>query len=146
MARRVILLRHVLCSILLHIISSSRLSKSVLDILNRKMSTFLWNGRHHWRSWEAVSRPNEYGGLDIRNLSFMQQAYDYLLWWKYHHSSSFWASYSRAKYGNHTSIYSHIYDSSTWKRICRINAYMLTQSQSTQDGYYGWRTPQANSR
>lgn len=40
MAGRVVLNRHVLCSILLYIISSSRLPKRRVDFLNRKMSQF----------------------------------------------------------------------------------------------------------
>lgn len=102
MAGRVILIRHVLCSMPLHGIVSSRLPKSVLDILNQKMSQFLWNGRHHWKSWDHICRPKENGGLDIRSLRLVQQAYDFLLWWKYHHSQSLWAEYMWAKYGRYT--------------------------------------------
>lgn len=46
-AGRIILIRHVLYTMPLHIIASSQLPKSVLDVLNRKMANFLWNGRHH---------------------------------------------------------------------------------------------------
>lgn len=61
MAGRIIPIRHVLCFMLLHIIASSRLPQSILDVLNRKMSNFLWNGLHHWNSWDSICRPKEKG-------------------------------------------------------------------------------------
>lgn len=48
MAGRLTLIRHVLCSKPTHIIASSKLPQSVIVALNRRMSCFLWNDRHHW--------------------------------------------------------------------------------------------------
>lgn len=74
--------------------------------------------------------------MDIRNLCLIQTAYDYLLWWQYHHSQSLWAQYMRAKYGRRATVYAHIYDSATWKRICRVHPQMLLRVELTPDSPY----------
>lgn len=124
MVGRIILIKYVLNTIPTHLIASSKLPKGVINTLNRKMAAFLWKGRHHWKSWSSVCHGVEIGGLGIRNLTHVQKAYDCQLWWKYFQSKTLWSEFSRAKYGQRPSTYSHIYDSSTWKRICRINEYM----------------------
>lgn len=111
MAGRVTLLRHVLCTMPIHIIASSRLPKSLVNVRSRKMSNFLWNGHHHWQSWDSICRSKEFGGLDIRNLSLLQQAYDCGLWWAYTDSSSLWAHFCHLNYGRRTRMWAHIYDS-----------------------------------
>lgn len=42
----------------------------------------------------------------------------------------------RSKYGRRAAIYAHIYDSATWKRICRVHPQMLLRVELTPDGPY----------
>lgn len=73
-------------------------------------------------------------------MEIVQQAYDCLLWWKYHQSISLWANYCKAKYGCRDMITTNIYNSAIWKRLCRIHDYMHHRVQYTPDGIL-WTAP-----
>lgn len=54
---RLILLKSVLTSIPLHILAASRLPKSIIQVLNRKISFFLWGGQHQWATLGKLCYP-----------------------------------------------------------------------------------------
>lgn len=129
MAGRLTLIQHVLCTMPIHIIASSKLPHSVIAAINRNMTHFLWNDRHHWHSWENICRQIQYGGMGIRNLSMLEKSYDCLIWLKFHHSNTLWATYTRSKYGQRNSIYSHSGQHILCKRTQMVcNGIMIQQA------------------
>lgn len=124
------LLKSVLTSIPLHLLAASRLPKSVIHALNRKISLFLWGGQHHWTSLENLCYPEIEGGWGIRSLVHIQRAYDCKLWWNYHSSNSLWAVYMRERYGQRMDYLPRIYDSPSWKRICSSHTLCLQLTTS----------------
>ncbi|VFQ83837.1 unnamed protein product [Cuscuta campestris] len=101
------------------------LPASIVKTLHRMMSNFFWGynlgkPKYHWKSWKDICLPNIEGGLGIRDLGDLQEAYSIKLWWNFKYSDSKWAIFMRNKYGN-TNFEENITDSPTRKRICRIH-------------------------
>lgn len=76
---RLILLRHVLSSLPLHILSVIYIPKVTLDWINSILANFLWvevEGRRqlHWRSWSKICKPTNEGGLGLRDLHEVQKS------------------------------------------------------------------------
>ncbi|VFQ82120.1 unnamed protein product [Cuscuta campestris] len=84
---RLILIKHVLSSIPLHILAVQELPKSVIKCLHRMMTNFFWGAKdegqkYHWRKWEKLCFPLHEGGLGVRDLGHCQRAAAMDLWWK----------------------------------------------------------------
>ncbi|VFQ90414.1 unnamed protein product [Cuscuta campestris] len=68
---RLILIKHVLSSIPLHLMAVHSLPLEVIKLLHKKMASFLWGvkegiQKHHWIKWNKVCLPKDQGGLGIR--------------------------------------------------------------------------------
>ncbi|VFR02784.1 unnamed protein product [Cuscuta campestris] len=59
--------------------------------------------------------------MGIRPLEEVQQAYSLKLWWKMQNGVGIWPDFMRAKYKKGDTLKERLTDSSTWKRICRID-------------------------
>jgi hypothetical protein len=71
---KITLIKHVLCSMPIHILSVLNLPKGIHNELNRIFSSFLWNAsdgskRRKWISWRKICYPVDEGGLGIRDFS-----------------------------------------------------------------------------
>ncbi|VFQ88761.1 unnamed protein product [Cuscuta campestris] len=124
---RLILIKHVLSSIPLHLIAVHSLPRSIIKTIHSLMANFLWgqkNGKakYHWRNWNFICQNQNAGGLGIRDLLHIEKAYSIKLWWKAQHDQSLWAKLVRAKYMKNGCIKERLPDSPTWKRICRIHS------------------------
>ncbi|RAL47150.1 hypothetical protein DM860_014044 [Cuscuta australis] len=122
---RLILIKHVLSSIPLHLIAVHILPKSVINTLHSMMSNYLWGvdnnkPRYHWKNWKDLCTPTTEGGLGIRDLKDLQQAYSIKLWWNFRFSDSLWARFMRHKYSTEN-FQEKVIDSPVRKRICRIH-------------------------
>ena len=100
---RVVLLKHVLSSMPIHLLAAATPPKGVLWELERSMAAFLWGEsehgpRFHWMKWEALCRPQEEGGLGLRRLSEVLQAFSMKLWWKFRQGLSLWALVMASKF------------------------------------------------
>ncbi|VFQ84597.1 unnamed protein product [Cuscuta campestris] len=127
---RLILIKHVLSSIPLHLLAAQHLPKSIIKNLNRQMANFFWGARedghkYHWRSWNRLCYPFEEGGMGLRNLTHCQDASFIHLWWKIVQGSSLWSRYMRKKYFRNRVFSPKLYDSYTWKAICRVTPIVL---------------------
>ncbi|CAH9141051.1 unnamed protein product, partial [Cuscuta epithymum] len=85
---RLILIKHVLSAIPLHILAADTLPKKVISILERKLANFFWGfsnnrNKHHWLAWSKLCLPTNEGGLGIRTLSSLEKAFSIKLWWKW---------------------------------------------------------------
>lgn len=132
-----VLLRSVLSSLPLHILAAGGLPKSVINIIGRKMATFYWGRRHHWVAWSSITNPREEGGLGLRDLTLLQQAYHCRIWWTYQQNNTLWSQYMHIKYGGRQDYLPRLFDSPVWKLICRIHSICHTQTQG-QGSFLTW--------
>ncbi|VFQ90791.1 unnamed protein product [Cuscuta campestris] len=100
---RLVLIKHVLSSIPLHITAVHIIPQSIIHTLHKKMANFLWgfkNGKpkYHWSKWINLCVPTNEGGLSLRSLDDIQDAYSIKLWWKVQTDNTMWARFMRAKY------------------------------------------------
>ncbi|VFQ79448.1 unnamed protein product [Cuscuta campestris] len=128
---RIILIKHVLSSIPLHILAMHSLPVFVINLLHARMANFFWGRRHdnqlhHWKSWKRLCQPSTACGLGIKDLQTLQQAQSINLWWRMKHDTGVWANTMRAIYMRKGTIKEKLTDSSTWKRICRVHSYAVT--------------------
>nr|XP_027064499.1 uncharacterized protein LOC113690699 [Coffea arabica] len=102
---RVVLLKHVLSSLPIHLLAAASPTKGVLREIEREMAAFLWGSseygpRFHWMKWEDLCRPQ---------------------------GRSLWASFIAAKYcrGRHPCLVEERIGSSyTWRRMCMVQGVM----------------------
>ncbi|VFQ76047.1 unnamed protein product [Cuscuta campestris] len=139
---RLVLIKHVLSSIPLHITAVHTIPQSIIQILHRKMANFIWgfkNGKpkYHWSKWNNLCVPTNEGGLNLRSLEDLQEAYSIKLWWKFQTDNTKWAKFMRIKYLRQSDLKERIYDSPTWKRICRINT-TAREHTSEEGDHISW--------
>ncbi|VFQ85715.1 unnamed protein product [Cuscuta campestris] len=123
---RLILIKHVLSAIPMHTLAVQDLPKSIIRTIHGKLANFFWGSKqgrnhYHWAKWGTLTRPTGEGGLGIRNLEDIQKASALKLWWKSLTGNSLWARFMKNKYAREGTFEAKIYDSASWKRICRIS-------------------------
>ena len=84
---QLILVRHVLQAMPIHMLASMSLPKAVLTNLERIFDKFVWgnspeNPRKVWRSWERLAYPVQENGLGVRQLKDILDVFPCKLWWK----------------------------------------------------------------
>jgi hypothetical protein len=70
---RVTLVKAVLESIPVYWLSLAKIPKSILNIIRRRMFSFMWTGKKlkegiHLISWENIAKPKKLGGWGIKNI------------------------------------------------------------------------------
>nr|XP_027066533.1 uncharacterized protein LOC113692333 [Coffea arabica] len=100
---RLILIKHVLSAIPVHLLSAAVMPKAVFRIIERACANFLWGSsdegfRYHWMGWRKLCLPPEEGGVGFRRLQDVYTAFSYKLWWQFRTGSSLWTTFMRAKY------------------------------------------------
>ncbi|VFQ73702.1 unnamed protein product [Cuscuta campestris] len=100
---RLILIKHVLSSIPLHILAVQEIPRSIVKCLHMFMANFFWGARdmghkYHWRKWEKLCFPLLEGGIGVRDLGNCQRATAMDLWWKVQQGGTIWSSYMQQKY------------------------------------------------
>ena len=127
---KLILIRHVLSALPLHLFHVFRPPSTVIQSLERLFTRFLWGDsegrrRIHWCRWPAVCFPVDEGDLGIRSFDDMAEAFEMKLWWRFRQQSSLWASFMKSKYCRsvHPGVIQFRYPTSPlWKRLCTIRA------------------------
>ncbi|EOX99830.1 Uncharacterized protein TCM_008793 [Theobroma cacao] len=97
----------------------------VIEKIEQLFNNFLWGGsasskKIHWAAWNKITLPSSEGGLDIRGLGDMFEAFSMKLWWRFQTCNSSWSKFMKAKYcygriPRYTQPKRH--DSQTWKRM-----------------------------
>ncbi|XP_042942930.1 uncharacterized protein LOC122277118 [Carya illinoinensis] len=100
---RLILLRHVLSSMPIHLLSVIQKPASVIKKLNSLFSGFFWgdkNGKvkRRWKAWNHMCGPVEEGGIGVRKLGEVQRSLFHKFRWQLLTEDSLWANFFRAKY------------------------------------------------
>ncbi|XP_042956358.1 uncharacterized protein LOC122292186 [Carya illinoinensis] len=133
---RTILLRHVLSSMATHLLAVLHVPKTVLNVLNRLLSSFFWGdsdgkGKRKWIAWHNICRPIEESGLGIRDFGDIQKALHMKLAWRLVTGHSLWADFFRGKYvrGNHLSLLEPNKGTRLWKSIVRSIPDVLNNSK-----------------
>lgn len=124
---RLILIKHVLNSIPIHTMGSMLLPKSIMNSLEGKFADFFWNStsaqpKHHWVRYSEFCLPKEEGGLGLRSLLSLQEAYSLKMWWLYLSKDSLWSAYMHSKYHRQGEMIYKSPDSCSWKRICHASS------------------------
>lgn len=104
-AGRLVLVRHVLGSMPLHIAMVLPLPKSICYSIEKLMRNFLWSGndnhqRMHYVSWKKIYPPKEEGGLGVKYISEVNEACFLKLGWRAISTNNPWATWFRSRYMN----------------------------------------------
>ncbi|CAM8923331.1 unnamed protein product [Rhodiola kirilowii] len=97
---RATLISSVLSSLSIHTLSTIPVPKTCIVSMERLFANFIWDGKHHWVSWDNICLPKSEGGLGIRNLRGVKEALLGKVAWRFLLNESFWAKFSRNKYLN----------------------------------------------
>ena len=103
-AGRLTLTKAVLTSILVHTMSSIKLSQSILDGLDKVSRSFFWGStsgkkKQHLVAWKQVCLPRREGGLGIRSATAMNKALIAKVGWRaLNDRLSLWSQVVRSKY------------------------------------------------
>jgi hypothetical protein len=123
-AGRLILIKHVLASMPIHCLSSQSIPVGVLSKIDRIMANFLWAGSDqyhlHWISWNEITLPIEEGGLGIRRLKDILNAFKLKRIWRLISGQGVWAEAVKAIYGDIYNIQNNFRDSYIWKDLGQI--------------------------
>ncbi|XP_027120639.2 uncharacterized protein [Coffea arabica] len=82
---RIVLIKHVLSAIPIHLLVASCPPKGVLALVERAMANFLWGERegglrHHWIKWADLCADSSQGGVGVRSLLDVYTAFSLKLW------------------------------------------------------------------
>ncbi|KAG2689159.1 hypothetical protein I3760_09G127200 [Carya illinoinensis] len=119
-----LLLRHVLASMPIHLLSVLHAPKAVMTALNCIMSNFFWgswNGKQKrkWVAWEKICSPIREGGLGLRKLKEVQDSLFMKLAWNLLTGDSLWANFFKQKYvkNQHVTLVDQRKGTLFWKHI-----------------------------
>ncbi|PKU76749.1 Putative ribonuclease H protein [Dendrobium catenatum] len=125
---RLLLIKHVLCSIpifLLHIVVPTVNVSKRLEVLFNK---FLWGSKADskailWGSWNRCSGSMDEGKLGFKTIQDMALTFNFKLWFNFRANKSLWAKFMYSKYcglKHPLNCYFKLGDSPNWKRLCNI--------------------------
>lgn len=125
---RLILIKHVLSSIPIHILSAVTPPKSVIQDIERLIANFFWGEsevgkRRHWIAWANLTRPVSEGGIGIRSIFDIQLALKLKLCWKVYTKKGVWSWYINHCYlSQHHFFHCPITGSPSWRKLllCRF--------------------------
>ncbi|EOY32335.1 Uncharacterized protein TCM_040145 [Theobroma cacao] len=120
---RITLLRSVFSSLPIYLLQVFKPPTCVIERIDRLFNSFLWEGstgtrKIHWASWHKITLPSNEGGLDIRGLGDVMQAFSMKLWWRFLTCNSIWTHFIWSKYCASQiprNVKSKLWDSQTWK-------------------------------
>lgn len=125
---RLILLRHVLASMPIHILSVINVPLATIASINSLLSNFFWghvNGisKMKWRAWSKLCLPTGEGGLGVRDFKEVQHALHKKFAFRLMSTNSLWTDFFRAKYikDSHISLATGSHRGSRfWKSILSV--------------------------
>uniref|UniRef100_M1E0C2 RNase H family protein n=1 Tax=Solanum tuberosum TaxID=4113 RepID=M1E0C2_SOLTU len=100
---KVTLIKHVLQSLPIHILAATSTPSTVMKQIQGIMADFFWGWRHdkkkyHWSSWKNLSFPYDEGGIEVRLMNDMCQAFQFKQWWTFRSKHTLWGDFLKAKY------------------------------------------------
>ncbi|KAK6777637.1 hypothetical protein RDI58_024355 [Solanum bulbocastanum] len=121
------LIKHVLQSIPIHILSATAPPSTVLKQIQGILADFFWGWRndkkkYHWTSWKNLSFPYDEGGIGVRLMSDVCRAFQFKQWWTFRTKNTLWGNFLKAKYYQRSNPISKKWDtgeSQNWKLMMR---------------------------
>ncbi|XP_042959541.1 uncharacterized protein LOC122294687 [Carya illinoinensis] len=100
---RMILMRHVLSSMPVYLLSAIHMPKLVIRKVHSLFANFFWGeqggkSKRKWRSWRKLCAPEEEGGIGMRDVAEVQKSLFMKFGWNILTQKSLWANFFRAKY------------------------------------------------
>lgn len=134
---KIILLRYVLSSMPLHLLAAMNPPVSIFDRIERVFAAFLLNSstessKHHWISWDALARPTQEGGIGVRRLSEVGDAFTFKRCWSLVQKASLWSDYLSSKYFPNSSFSAATLNSGcsrAWRNLIRVRPHFEKMSQ-----------------
>lgn len=125
---RLILLRHVLLSMPIHILLVLNVLGVIIDRINSILANFLWGDSNNqkkmpWRSWSKVCMPLDEGGLGLRNFKEVKLSLHMKFSYRILTQHNLWIEFFCAKYhkDSHISLVNgKISDSRFWRSILTV--------------------------
>ncbi|XP_027081100.2 uncharacterized protein [Coffea arabica] len=125
---KIVLIKHVLESMPVHLMSASVIPGKVFKIIEKTCSSFLWGSfnesKFHWIRWSQLCYPVDEGGVGFQRLQDVYTAFSSKLWWNFRTRSSLWETFMKAKYcrGLHPcQVELKNKDSSIWRRMVNVS-------------------------
>ncbi|XP_071927455.1 uncharacterized protein [Coffea arabica] len=126
---KIVLIKHVLASMPLHLLSASIIPAKVFRTIENALSTFLWRSssdlsKYHWIRWSRMCYPVEEGGVGFRRLQDVYRAFSFKLWWNFRKGMSLWSQFMKAKYCRRKhpcQVEIKATDSALWKRMVNVS-------------------------
>lgn len=108
---KIVLIKHVLNSMPVHLLSVLNIPKGVISRLQKIFSNFLWgssveNKKRKWISWKQICLLVEEGGLGIRAFHEVQESLLMKFAWKLIRGGSLWSDFFTSKYVGNNHIFS----------------------------------------
>ncbi|CAI9112858.1 OLC1v1013358C1 [Oldenlandia corymbosa var. corymbosa] len=93
-----VLIKHVLSAIALHVFAAIEPPKSIIKAVAQRCQTFLLegvegDGRRHWWSWNRLTFPVVENGVGLRDFHDVLKAFSFKVWWKMKHSEGIWSRF-----------------------------------------------------
>ncbi|EOY31736.1 Uncharacterized protein TCM_038852 [Theobroma cacao] len=107
-------------SVQLFILAAEYLSRGLNALFAQYPSLYYDVGYSFSALWQHSTFPSSKGGLDIRSLNDVFEAFSMKLWWRFQTCTSLWTRFMRAKYCTGRiprQIQLKLHDSQTWKRM-----------------------------
>ena len=100
---KLVLLRSVLSSIPIHLFAASTPPKSIFGMLEKIFAIFLWGSseggpQFHWIKRDRLCKSYDRGGVGLRSLRHVFEAFSMKLWWHFRLRQSLWAEFMHCKY------------------------------------------------
>ena len=125
---KVVLIKHVLSSLPLHLLATVSPPKSVFATLEHLFANFFWGSdegglKYHWIRWKDLCAPKKEGGLGFRSLDAVFNAFSIKLWWRFRQNASLWANFMMATYCSNAypgMVVRSEGASHTWRRMLHV--------------------------
>ncbi|XP_042939531.1 uncharacterized protein LOC122274569 [Carya illinoinensis] len=132
----VLLLKHVLMSLPIYLLSTVYVPGSVMKSINRCLSNFFWGvhegkPKKHWKSWDKLCLPAAEGGMGFRKFTDIQKSLFLKFAWKIMVEDSLWSNFFRAKYvrQNHISLVERGKGTRFWRMVASCMPDVLNLSK-----------------
>ncbi|KAK6782008.1 hypothetical protein RDI58_019804 [Solanum bulbocastanum] len=139
------LIKHVLQSLPIHILSAISPPSSTIKQIQDIMADFFWGWRndrkkYHWSSWRNLSFPYDEGGIEVRLMKDVCQAFQFKHWWTFRSKQTLWGDFLRAKYCQRSNPISKKWDtgeSQAWK--------LMMRNKHTVENHIQWKIRDGSS-
>lgn len=94
--------------------------QAITNEIERICANFLWKGKLHSISWEAICRPKKEGGFGLRPVKDLCNSAGLKRIWRLLTEESLWAEWMRYRYMKNHSFWDSkatVFDSGTWKHL-----------------------------